>query len=137
MTEAVQEEHGEPTGTGYNPIVDDRGPSAWRLPRAATSQAAERVLLDAFLGVRSRTRGPLVAVNERTMITNVAASELLQPGDRRLLWEHVTRGPSPTGQGTTVVLSSGVAVKVLAHLIAGPTFSDGGRPEAGGGNPFP
>lgn len=137
MTEAVQEEHGEPTGTGSKPIVDDGGPSAWRPPTAATSQAAERVLLDAFLGVRSRTSGPLVAVNERTMITNVAASELLQPGDRRLLWEHVTRGPTPTGQGTTVVLSSGVAVKVHAHLIAGQLSPTGVRPEVGGGNPFP
>jgi DNA-binding CsgD family transcriptional regulator len=125
VTEAVQEEHGEPTGTGPSPTVDDDGPSAWRPQTAATSQAAERVLLDAFLRMRSRTRGPLVAVNERTMITNVGASELLQPGDRRLLWEHATRGPSPTGHGTTVALSSGVAVKVLAHLIGGPLSPTG------------
>jgi DNA-binding CsgD family transcriptional regulator len=88
-------------------------------PTAAKSQAADRVLLDAFLSVRSRTRGPLVAVNERTMITNLGASEMLQPADRRLLWEHVARASSDAGEATTIMLSSGVEVRVSAQLVGG------------------
>ena len=88
-------------------------------PTAARSQAADRVLLDAFLSVRSRTRGPLVAVNERTMITNLGASELLQPADRRLLWEHVATASSDPGETTVLALYSGVEVRVSAQLVGG------------------
>ncbi len=91
----------------------------------AKSQTADRVLLDAFLSVRSRTRGPLVAVNERTMITNLAASELLQPSDRRLLWEQVTKASSDIGETTTLVLCSGVEVTISAQLVGGQLAPQG------------
>ncbi len=77
----------------------------------------DRALLDAFLTTRNRIRGPLVAVNERTMITNVGASELLQPGDRRLLWEHVTQAPDGCGRSSTMVLSNGVTVTVRSQSV--------------------
>lgn len=77
----------------------------------------DRALLDAFLTTRNRIRGPLVAVNERTMITNVGASELLQPGDRRLLWEHVTQAPDGGGRSSTMVLSNGVTVTVRSQSV--------------------
>lgn len=47
----------------------------------------EHQLLEAFLGTRCRTRGPLIAMSERTMIINASASELLLPADRRILWQ--------------------------------------------------
>ena len=92
---------------------------------AATSQAADRALLDAFLSVRSRTRGPLVAVNERTMITNLGACELLQPADRRLLWEQATKAPGDAGGTATLVLCSGVEVRVSAQLVGGQLSPQG------------
>jgi DNA-binding CsgD family transcriptional regulator len=119
VSEAVQEERGEPAWAGSDPELDDERLSVWRPPTAAKSQAADRVLLDAFLSVRSRTRGPLVAVNERTMITNLGASELLQPADRRLLWEHATRASSDVPGTATLVLCSGVEVSVSAQFVGG------------------
>jgi DNA-binding CsgD family transcriptional regulator len=88
-------------------------------PTGAKSQTADRVLLDVFLAVRSRTRGPLVAVNERTMITNLGASELLQPADRRLLWEHVTKAGGDFNKTATLALSSGVEVTTWVQLVGG------------------
>ncbi len=66
-----------------------------------------------------------MAVNERTMITNLAASELLQPADRRLLWEQVTKTSSGTGQPATLVLCSGVEVAISAQLVGGQVSPQG------------
>jgi DNA-binding CsgD family transcriptional regulator len=87
------------------------------LPPTKGAVMPDRALLDAFLTARNRIRGPLVAVNERTMITNVGASELLQPGDRRLLWEHVTQAPGACGRSSTMVLSNGVTVTVRSQSV--------------------
>jgi DNA-binding CsgD family transcriptional regulator len=120
MSEAIQEQFHSPWAwawAGLDPEPDDVGPSSWPQQTATKSHAADRLLLDAFLSLRSRTRGPLVAVNDRTMITNVGASELLQPGDGCLLWEHVVRNHDGADEPATVVLSSGVAVKVAAQFV--------------------
>ena len=119
MNEVAQVENGSGALTG--PISGHNQPpfGISAPPTAARSQAADRVLLDAFLSVRSRTRGPLVAVNERTMITNLGASELLQPADRRLLWEHVATASSDPGETTVLALYSGVEVRVSAQLVGG------------------
>jgi DNA-binding CsgD family transcriptional regulator len=78
----------------------------------------DKDLLDSFLIARNRIRGALVAINERTMITNVGASELLQPGDRRLLWEHVTRYAGRCARSSTMlVLSNGVTVTVRSQAV--------------------
>ena len=66
-----------------------------------------------------------MAVNERTMITNLAASELLQPSDRRLLWEQVTKASSDIGETTTLVLCSGVEVTISAQLVGGQLAPQG------------
>jgi len=88
------------------------------LPPTKGAVMPDRALLDAFLIARNRIRGALVAVNERTMITNVGASELLQPGDRRLLWEHVTRAPGRCARPSTMlVLSNGVTVTVRSQSV--------------------
>jgi DNA-binding CsgD family transcriptional regulator len=117
VDEMGQEEQG--TGPLAGPFAGHGTTALGISPQtAAKSHEADRVLLDAFLRMRSRTRGPLVAVNERTMITNLGASELLQPADRRLLWEHVTRASSDTGD-TSLALCNGVEVAVSAHLVGG------------------
>ena len=91
---------------------------AFALPPTKGAVMPDRDLLDSFLIARNRIRGALVAVNERTMITNVGASELLQPGDRRLLWEHVTRDAGGCARASTMlVLSNGVTVTVRSQSV--------------------
>jgi DNA-binding CsgD family transcriptional regulator len=119
MSEVARVQQVAGASTGTVPGHDEPQPRVSSAPTAAKSHAADRVLLDAFLNVRSRTRGPLVAVNERTMITNLGASELLQPADRRLLWEHATKASGDAGESTTLVLGSGVEVTISAHLVGG------------------
>ena len=51
------------------------------------------------------------------MITNVGASELLQPADRRLPWEHVRASGSCAPVPTMLVLSNGVAVTVRSQSV--------------------
>jgi DNA-binding CsgD family transcriptional regulator len=119
MSEVAQaEQHAEALA---GPVLEhDETPFGSSTPvLAAKSHAADRDLLDAFLSMRSRTRGPLVAVNERTMITNLGASELLQPADRRLLWEHATSASSDAEEDANLVLCSGVEVTISAQLVGG------------------
>ena len=67
----------------------------------------EQGLLEAFLGCRNRSRGPVIAISERTMITNQSASELLQAPDRRMLWQWALGVISSQESGEeSIVLSS-------------------------------
>lgn len=88
-------------------------------PEPVPSSETERLVLEAFLRARNRTRGPLVALTDRTMMANVSASELLQSQDRRALWDWarsvVNRGPVPP---TKVVLSNGVSVAARCEPVA-------------------
>ena len=53
----------------------------------------DQVLLQAFTKARRRFRGGIVALNDRTVITNAAASEILAPADlhRLTMWANATR----------------------------------------------
>jgi DNA-binding CsgD family transcriptional regulator len=85
---------------------------------AGGSSEPDQLLLDAFLGVRSRTRGPLVAVSDRTMITNASASELLQPAHRRLLWGWARRAIVDRRRAPEILrLSSTVTVRVRCRPV--------------------
>jgi len=88
-------------------------------PEPLPSSETERLVLEAFLRARNRTRGPLVALTDRTMMANVSASELLQSRDRRALWDWarsvVNRAPASP---TKVVLSNGVSVAARCEPVA-------------------
>ncbi len=78
----------------------------------------EQQLLEAFLGSRCRTRGPLIAISERTMITNAGASELLLPPDRRMFWQwaqDVIRDNRDAER--RFALSSGLVVQVRCRPV--------------------
>jgi DNA-binding CsgD family transcriptional regulator len=78
----------------------------------------ERVLLQRFLRERRRAKGPLVFVNERTMITNAAADRLVEPADEAILWDCARR--MLAGGGTdpaAVVLSHGVPLAVRCEPV--------------------
>jgi DNA-binding CsgD family transcriptional regulator len=51
----------------------------------------DRVLYTQFAAARRRTRDPLVAVSERTMLVNTIAAPGLDPRDRELLWDWASR----------------------------------------------
>jgi DNA-binding CsgD family transcriptional regulator len=67
--------------------------AAWEIEQRLLEDAsvAERALQEHFLRARRRTKDPLVALSERTMLANAVATGELQPGDHQLLWEWVSR----------------------------------------------
>lgn len=77
----------------------------------------DRLLFDGFLRQRRRSRGPLVALNERLMIANASAAEYFVPSDRPRLWaaarELLRDDPRPKGE---FLLGNGV--RVLASYRA-------------------
>jgi DNA-binding CsgD family transcriptional regulator len=82
----------------------------------------DQLLLGAFTRARRRLRGAIVAISDRTMITNAAASELLQPEDRRLLWPRAhSGGRHPTERDAPFVLANGMIVYKSCY----PVESDG------------
>ena len=58
----------------------------------------ERVLHEAFLRARRRTKGPLVSLDEQTMMMNAAAAGTVRQSDHALLWEWASRVPRPAEQ---------------------------------------
>jgi len=49
----------------------------------------DRELLEHFVAVARRSRGPVIALNSATVITNPVAARLLDPSDHMLLWSQV------------------------------------------------
>jgi len=106
---------GEPP-TGERPTAVER-PTAGE-PLTGEPPTSDELLLEGFIGARKRARGPLVAISNRTMITNSGASEILEPGDRRMLWDWVR---SIQSDERTVVgsfaLNNGIKVTARCRLI--------------------
>jgi transcriptional regulator of acetoin/glycerol metabolism/DNA-binding CsgD family transcriptional regulator len=74
------------------------------------SPLIERLLYQHFLQARRRVKQPLVLVSEHTMLTNTAASRLLRPADREVLWEWALRVmTSPRSPGSDLQLTNGLA----------------------------
>lgn len=63
---------------------------------------ADRALLEYFVHERRRARGPIVAINEREMITNAAAARIVGQSDHDPLWqwasEALAAGSSQIGE---------------------------------------
>ncbi|MGO9408983.1 MAG: response regulator transcription factor [Acidimicrobiales bacterium] len=104
---------------------------------ASGPSSVDRLVFDSFLRLRKRSRGAVVALSERIMVTNVSAAELLLPSDRPVLWAQaqaaLTDGCRSTGE---VALSCGVSVlarfrAVLAQdVIVGALVQLSTRPRA-------
>jgi DNA-binding CsgD family transcriptional regulator len=108
----------------------------------------ERVVVQAFLRARLGAKGPLVFVNDRTMITNAAADRLVAPADESILWDCarqllaggradpsvvvLSRGPSVTVR-CDPVLEGGVLLGALLRLT--PVTHDGLPPPPLGSRP--
>ena len=81
---------------------------------------ADRVLLEQFLRARRRAKGPLIAVNDRTMYSNTAAAAIVRPTDREMLWEWASRalaGHEPAR--SQLSLASGQMVAIRARPVEG------------------
>lgn len=77
----------------------------------------DELLLDSFARARRRFRGAIVALNERTMITNAAASELLQPGDRRALSRSLSSSRYRSGYEMLFELANGLTVRARCYPV--------------------
>jgi transcriptional regulator of acetoin/glycerol metabolism len=82
------------------------------------ASAAERTMLEHFMRTRRHTRGPIVSVNKRSMITNAAAARLVGDADRALLWDWaeaaMTRGQDRSDEFR---LTSGTAVSARCEPV--------------------
>jgi DNA-binding CsgD family transcriptional regulator len=83
-----------------------------------SSRDADLSVFEAFLDLRSHCRGPLVALNDRIMVANPTASELLQPADRPRLWAIAQAVPvEGTRASRAVSLTSGVSVVARCRQV--------------------
>lgn len=76
-----------------------------------SSSDVDRLLFDGFLRLRSNCRGAAVGLNERIMITNPSAAEVLLPSDRARLWALARDLLAEGGKSGEFVLSSGVSAR--------------------------
>ena len=91
-----------------------------RLRSMATMR--DQALLAAFTQAGHGARRPVIAVNEKTIITNPPASRLLEGAEHALLWEHAAEAISQRGPSRGVVrVQDGVEVRATFR----PVF-DGG-----------
>jgi DNA-binding CsgD family transcriptional regulator len=108
------------------------------------ASAADRILLEHFLRARRRAKGPIVCVNDRTMLTNTAAATLVQPADRMLLWEWASQALASRRPTGTIRLCGGPPVTIHAQhvnesgTVAGALLRlDAPQPPAPGPGPGP
>ena len=67
--------------------------AAWEIGQRLLddSSAEERILQEHFLRARRTSKGPVLALSRRTMLVNGAATGIIEPADRELLWDSVLR----------------------------------------------
>jgi DNA-binding CsgD family transcriptional regulator len=106
--------------------TDDGGPLMLPLARRAAREIEqrlvddlrERVVVQRFLRERRRAKGPLVFVNERTMVTNAAADRLVAPADEAILWECARRlCAGGRADPSVLVMSHGASVAVRCEPV--------------------
>ena len=61
---------------------------------------ADRTLLEQFLRARRRARGPFLAINSDELLTNAAATRLVQPDDHARIWKWAMSAVA-SGESTT------------------------------------
>lgn len=87
---------------------------------------AERALMSRFVRIRRHARGAIVAVNDRTMITNAAAARLVDDADQSTLWEWARRAIGHGGtEAGALRLSTGITVNVRCEPVESATETVG------------
>jgi transcriptional regulator of acetoin/glycerol metabolism len=78
----------------------------------------ERALRERFLKAQRLARGPLVAVNERTLLVNDAARAIVQPADHEVIWAMLGRMLVRSEQGQPrAILSGGQEVSMRCEPV--------------------
>jgi DNA-binding CsgD family transcriptional regulator len=95
------------------------------------SSASEALLREHFLEARRTVRGPLVAISQRALLLNAAASNLVEPTDHDRLWECVAPVLRGKGEWLSVALGNGNVVTFRCRPILDGPRTVGGLLVAG------
>ena len=94
--------------------------AAWEIGQRLLddSSADERILQEHFLRARRTSKGPVLALSQRTMLVNGAATGIVEPADRELLWDSLLRSlASGQQQPFLVPLASGRQIAMRCEPI--------------------
>ena len=100
-------------------VVESAGPGpVGNQSSIIPSDNYDKVLLEAFTRARRRFRGGIVALNDRTVITNAAASEILGPADlhKLTMWVHAA-GDVPAGSQVRFGLANGLEATIHFYPV--------------------
>src|SRR5262249_26366119 len=91
--------------------------AAWEIEQRLLEDTTvdERILRERFLRERRHSRGPLVSLNDRTMLVNGAASGIVADDDRAAIWERVAAQRVPVS--TDLLLRSGRSVSLRSEPV--------------------
>jgi transcriptional regulator of acetoin/glycerol metabolism/DNA-binding CsgD family transcriptional regulator len=94
--------------------------AAWEIGQRLLddSSAEERILQEHFLRARRTSKGPVLALSRRTMLVNGAATGIIEPADRELLWDSALRSlASGQQQPFPVPLASGRQITIRCEPV--------------------
>jgi DNA-binding CsgD family transcriptional regulator len=93
--------------------------AVWEIEQRLLDDAAtrERLLHQHFLRARRTIRGPLIAVNEETLLVNTAASNVLDPSDHGRLWDCVLPVLGSHGALVTFATADGHALALRCEPV--------------------
>jgi transcriptional regulator of acetoin/glycerol metabolism len=94
--------------------------AAWEIGQRLLddSSADERILQEHFLRARRTSKGPVLALNRRTMLVNGAATGIVETADRELLWDSALRSlASGQEQPFPVSLASGRQIAIRCEPV--------------------
>jgi transcriptional regulator of acetoin/glycerol metabolism len=94
--------------------------AAWEIGQRLLddSSADERILQEHFLRARRTSKGPVLALSRRTMLVNGAATRIVEPADRELLWDSMMRSlASGQQQPFPVPLANGRQIAIRCEPI--------------------
>jgi transcriptional regulator of acetoin/glycerol metabolism/DNA-binding CsgD family transcriptional regulator len=93
--------------------------AAWEIEQRLLDDAStrERLLHQHFLRARRTVRGPLIALNEQTLLVNAAASRVLDPADHGRLWDCVLQVLGNHGALVTFATSDGHALPLRCEPV--------------------
>jgi transcriptional regulator of acetoin/glycerol metabolism len=97
--------------------------AAWEIEQRLLDDAStrERMLHQQFLRARRTVRGPLIALNEQTLLVNAAAARVLDASDHGPLWDCALQVRGSHGALVTFATSSGHALSLRCEpLMDGP-----------------
>ena len=93
--------------------------AAWEIGQRLLddSSADERILQEHFLRARRTSKGPVLALSRRTMLVNGAATGIVEPADRELLWDSALRNLASGQQPFPVRLANGQQIAIRCEPI--------------------